>query len=211
MTIEILVVDDHAVLRDGLRAMLESSGDIHVIGEAADGLEAVRILAAVDPDVVLMDVRMPNLDGLATLRQMREVRPALPVLILSMYDDPAYVEEAIASGASGYLLKTAAKEELIRAVRAAHAGQGYLQAEITRPVLGRFTRGQARTGDMALSPRETEVLQHIANGLANKQIAVELGISETTVKSHIGSLFEKLGASHRAHAVALALRHRLID
>ena len=161
-------MDDHAVLRDGLRAMLETSDDFSVIGEAADGLEAIGMLESIDPDVVLMDVRMPNQDGLATLRQMREQNPVLPVLILSMYDDPAYVEEAIASGASGYLLKTITKEELSRAVRAAQAGQGYLQAEITRPVLGRFTRAHARDSEVALSPRETEVLQHIANGLANK-------------------------------------------
>ncbi len=211
MSIRILIVDDHAVLRDGLRAMLESSGDIRVAGEATDGVEAIEMLESVHPDVVLMDVRMPNQDGLATLREMRDRDATLPVLILSMYDDPAYVEEAIASGASGYLIKTVTRDELIRAVRAAGAGQGYLQAEITRPVLSRFTRAHAMDSDVALSPRETEVLQHIANGLANKQIAVELGISETTVKTHIASLFEKLGASHRAHAVALALRHRLID
>lgn len=211
MSIRILIVDDHAVLRDGLRAMLESSDDILVAGEATDGVEAIEMLESVHPDVVLMDVRMPNQDGLATLRQMRDRDATLPVLILSMYDDPAYVEEAIASGASGYLIKTVTKDELIRAVRAAGAGQGYLQAEITRPVLSRFTRAHKTDSDVALSPRETEVLQHIANGLANKQIAVELGISETTVKTHIASLFEKLGASHRAHAVALALRHRLID
>lgn len=211
MSIRILIVDDHAVLRDGLRAMLESSGDIRVAGEATDGVEAIEMLESVHPDVVLMDVRMPNQDGLAALREMRDRDATLPVLILSMYDDPAYVEEAIASGASGYLIKTVTRDELVRAVRAAGAGQGYLQAEITRPVLSRFTRAHATDSDVALSPRETEVLQHIANGLANKQIAVELGISETTVKTHIASLFEKLGASHRAHAVALALRHRLID
>lgn len=210
--IDVIVVDDHAVLRTGLRAMLEANGDVAVIGEAADGVEALALLEEVQPDVALMDVKMPNLDGLATLREFRDAQPDLPVLILSMYDDPAYVEEALASGAAGYLLKTVAGDELVRAIKAAHAGQGYLQAEITRPVLSRFTRSVAvETADIHLSPRETEVLQAVADGMSNKQVASALEISEATVKTYITSLFEKLGALHRAHAVALALRHRLID
>ncbi len=209
--IEIMVVDDHDVLRAGLRAMLESSGEVVVIGEAEDGVTALAGLQRLEPDVVLLDVKMPNMDGLATLRELQAAKPGLPVLILSMYDDPAYVEEAILSGASGYLLKTVSREELVRAIKAAHEGQGYLQAEITRPVLARFSRTHDEAIHIHLSPRETEVLQLIADGKSNKQIASALHIAEATVKTYITSLFDKLGAFHRAHAVALALRHHLID
>lgn len=209
--IRVLVVDDHAVLREGLRAMLESAEDIVVIGEASSGDEALAGLTELVPDVMLLDVRMPGKDGLSTLAEVRQVCPDLAVLILSMYDDPAYVEEAITQGANGYLLKTIPCEELIRAVRAVNSGHGYLQAAITPHVLSRFARTDLRTSDISLSPREREILQQIANGHANKQIADDLGIADATVKTHIRSLFEKLGASHRAHAVALALRERLID
>lgn len=209
--IEIVVVDDHDVLRAGLRAMLETSGEVVVVGEAEDGAAALTLLQRVEPDVILLDVKMPTMDGLSTLRQLRSLQPTLPVLILSMYDDPAYVEEAISAGAAGYLLKTVSREELVRAIRAARDGQGYLQAEITKPVLARFSRTYEESLDVHLSPRETQVLQLVADGQSNKQIATTLAISEATVKTYISSLFEKLGAVHRAHAVALALRHHLID
>lgn len=209
--ISVAVVDDHAVLRDGLRVMLESVDDISVCGEAPDGDVALTLVAESGPDVMLLDVRMPSQDGLTTLREIRRVEPRLPVLILSMHDDPAYVEEALVQGANGYLLKTITRDELIHAVRAAHAGQGYLQTEITRSVLTRFARVGSGTSSVLLSPREQEILQRIADGAANKQIADELGIADATVKTHMRSLFEKLGASHRAHAVALALRQHLIE
>lgn len=210
-SIGIMVVDDHAVLRTGIRSMLEDEDGVKVVGEAEDGEQALELVDSIGPDVVLLDVKMPNMDGLTALRELQEFSPGLPVLIFSMYDDPAYVEQAIASGAAGYLLKTVGKDELVRAVKAAHEGQGYLQAEITRPVLSRFTRTyDSLTSDVHLSQRETQVLQLIADGLSNKQIAAELGIAEATVKTYVTSLFEKLGAVHRAHAVALALRHHLI-
>lgn len=211
-TIGIVVVDDHAVLRTGIRSMLEDIDGVEVVGEAEDGARALELIETIDPDVVLLDVKMPNMDGLSALRELETRNPNLPVLVFSMYDDPAYVEQAISSGAAGYLLKTVSKDELVRAVRAAHEGQGYLQAEITRPVLSRFTRTYDSTSsDIRLSPRETQALQLIADGLSNKQIASQLEISEATVKTYVTSLFEKLGAVHRAHAVALALRQRLID
>lgn len=209
--IRVVVVDDHEVLRSGLRMMLESSTEIRVVGEAEDGLRAIEVVQRLRPDVVLLDVKMPNEDGLSALRHLRTVEPELPVLILSMYDEPAYVEEAISSGASGYLIKTVSGDELVRAIRAAYDGQGYLQAEITRPVLSRFSRIHETSLDVRLSPRETEVLRLIADGMHTKEIARALDISEATVKTYITSLFEKLGAVHRAHAVALALRHQLID
>lgn len=209
--IGVLVVDDHDVLRTGLRSMLAGNPEIEIVGEADNGWEALEVLEEIDPDVVLLDVTMPGLDGLATLARIRALRPELPVLILSMHDDPAYVEEAIGSGAAGYLLKTVSLDELARAVRAVHGGQGYLQAEVTAPLLSRFSRSSLGSAEVRLSGREREVLQLIADGLSNADIGETLGIGDETVKTYVTSIFRKLGASHRAHAVAMALRRRLIE
>jgi DNA-binding NarL/FixJ family response regulator len=207
----LMLVDDHEVLRQGLRFMLRNETDLTVVAEAGDGEAAVALLEQARPDVVLLDLKMPGVDGLETLRRIRRRWPDLPVIVLSMYDDPEYVEEALRCGASGYLLKNVSQEELIRAVRAVRAGAGYLQAEVTRPVLERFVRTGSAPVAPHLSPRERELLPLLAEGLLNKQIARHLGVSEATVKGYLRQLFEKLGASDRAHAVALALRSRLID
>lgn len=209
--IRLMLVDDHQVLREGLKFMLRNEADVAVVGEAGDGNQALRLVDSVRPDVMLLDVKMPTVDGLETLRRLRERHPELPVLILTVHDDPEYVEEALRSGATGYLLKSVTREELVRAIRAAAGGSGYLQAEITKPVLERFARGQPAPEGAHLSPRETEIVQLLADGLSNKQIARRIGISETTVKGYLSQLFEKLGAADRAHAVALALRSRLIE
>lgn len=209
--IRLMLVDDHEVLRQGLRFMLRDDPDVAIVAEAGDGLEAIERMGEAQPDVVLLDVKMPNLDGLETLRRIRGTWPEIPVLIFTVYDDPEYVEEALQSGASGYLLKSVSREELVRAVHAARDGSGYLQAEITRPILARFARTVPLPMKAHLSPRETEVVQLMAEGLSNRQIARQLGLSEATVKSYLSQLFEKLGAADRAHAVALALRSRLID
>ncbi len=209
--IRVMLVDDHAVLREGLRFMLGQADGVEVVGEASDGNEAIAVIDDVNPDVMLMDVKMPNLDGLATLKALKESHPTLPVLILSMYDDPEYVEQALHMGAVGYLLKTVALEELTRAIRAAFNGDGYLQSEITRPVLKRFASVAPSDLDISLSPRERDVLQRIADGLSTKQIASDLSLSESTVKTYLRQLFDKLGATHRAHAVALAIRNRVIE
>lgn len=209
--IRLMLVDDHQVLREGLKFMLRNEADVAVVGEAGDGDEALRSVDSVHPDVMLLDVKMPTVDGLETLRRLRERSPELPVLILTVHDDPEYVEEALRSGATGYLLKSVTRDELVRAIHAAAGGSGYLQAEITKPVLERFARGQPASAGPHLSPRETEVVQLLAEGLSNKQIARRIGISETTVKGYLSQLFEKLGAADRAHAVALALRSRLIE
>lgn len=209
--IRLMVVDDHSVLREGLKFMLRSIDDVLIVGEAADGLEALALVDEAKPDVILLDLQMPNLDGLSTLRHLNETNPEAKVLIFSVYDDPEYVEEALRQGASGYLLKSVSPDELMRAVRAVAEGSGYLQAEITGPVLRRFSATAPPDLDVKLSPRETEVLTAVSEGMSSKQVATKLGISEPTVKTYLRQLFEKLGATHRAHAVALALRHRLID
>lgn len=212
-TVRLMLVDDHAVLREGLRFMLRGVPEIAIVAEAADGQEALDVLAGAqsDVDVVLMDIKMPNLDGLEALVRIRAEHPTLPVIILSMYDDPGYVEEAVRAGASGYLLKTVGAEELTRAVEAAHRGEGYLQPDVTKPLLRRFAAAPSQQSDISLSDRERQVLQLVADGMSTKQAARELDISESTVKTYLRTLFEKLGAEHRAHAVALAIRHRIIE
>lgn len=210
-TIRLVVVDDHEVLRQGLRFMMRHASEIRIVGEAGDGRAAMTLINDTEPDVVLLDVKMPAMDGLEALREIRSRWADLPVLILTAYDDPEYVEEALQSGASGYLLKSVRPDELIRAVHAVSTGSGYLQAEVTRPVLERFTRRVPTATGVHLSPRETDVVQLLADGLSNRQIARRLSLSETTVKGYLGGLFDKLGAEDRTHAVALALRSRLID
>ena len=209
--IRLMMVDDHEVLREGLRFMLQHSPDVDVVAEASDGEEALAKVAEDRPDVMLLDLNMPGMGGLTTLRMMAERWPEVAVLVLSFHDDPEYVEQALRSGAAGYLLKTVSRDELIRAVKAAAEGAGYLQAEITRPVLQKFAASSEPVGDFSLSPRESEVLQLVADGMSTKQASVELGIAESTVKTYLRVIFDKLGATHRAHAVALALRHRIIE
>ena len=209
--IRLMVVDDHEVLRQGVRHMLEDQADVTVVAEAEEGAAALERVESARPDVVLLDIRMEGLDGLETLRRLHERWPSLAILIFSMYDDAEYVEEAVRCGASGYLLKTVSTDELARAIRAVSAGTGYLQAEITRPVLTRLARLRPTVHGPHLTPRERELLELLADGLANKQIARTLGISEATVKGYLSELFQKLGAADRAHAVGLALRSHLID
>ena len=210
-TIRLMIVDDHEVLREGLRFMLRNAEGLEIVSEASNGREALELLESIQPDVMLLDMNMPEMGGLETLKHVRQRWPAVTVLILSFHDDPEYVEQALRHGAAGYLLKTVSREELIRAVQAAADGAGYLQAEITRPLLRKFAAFSEPDGELDLSPREREVLQLVADGMSTKQASVELGIAESTVKTYLRTLFDKLGATHRAHAVALALRHRIIE
>lgn len=209
--VRLLVVDDHEILRNGLKFMLRNQKDLVIVGEAADGAEVVDQIAATTPDVVLLDLNMPTVNGLEALRRIRQRWPDLPVVVFTVHDDPEYVEEALRSGASGYLVKSVDSDELLKALRAVSNGAGYLQAEITRPVLERFARARAAPVMARLSPRERELLELLSDGLANKQIARRLELSESTVKGYLSALFEKLGAADRAHAVALALRSRTIQ
>lgn len=209
--IRLILVDDHLILREGLKFMLRNEPDVIVAGEAANGTKALELIRDSPPDVVLLDVKMPDLSGLETLRRIRERWPDLPVVILTMYDDPEFIDEALRSGAAGYLLKSVSREELVRAVRAARAGFGYLQAEITPAVLRRFAGQKSVRLAVHLTPREEEILGLLADGRSNRQIARDLRIAEATVKGYLRGLFEKLGAADRAQAVALALRGRLID
>ena len=211
MTIRVLVVDDQPLIRAGFHKMVEARPDLEVVGEAADGAEAVAQARRLGPDVVLMDVRMPAMDGLEATRQLAGPGVANPtkVLILTTFDLDEYVYEALRAGASGFLLKDAPPEELAAAIRVIAAGEALLAPSVTRRLIQRFADQPApRAVDAKalerLTERETEVLRLVARGLSNAQIAAELVVSETTVKSHVAHLLMKLGLHDRVQAVVLA-------
>jgi NarL family two-component system response regulator YdfI len=207
--IRVLIADDHMVVREGLRTILEVAGDIELVGEAADGAEAVRLAGQLLPDVVLMDLRMPNVDGIKALRQIRAHYPAVEVVILTTYDDDEHIVEGLRAGARGYLLKDAGREALFDTIRAAARGESLLPASVVEKVVARLPEPQpAKTA--VLSEREQQVLAFLAQGAANKEIARQLHITERTVKAHVTSLFNKLGVSSRAEAVAGAMRSGLL-
>jgi DNA-binding NarL/FixJ family response regulator len=211
VTIRVLVVDDQPLIRAGFHKMVEARPDLEVVGEAADGAEAVAQARRLGPDVVLMDVRMPTMDGLEATRQLAGPGVANPtkVLILTTFDLDEYVYEALRAGASGFLLKDAPPEELAAAIRVIAAGEALLAPSVTRRLIQRFAEQPApRAVDAKalerLTDRETEVLRLLARGLSNAQIAAELVVSETTVKSHVAHLLMKLGLHDRVQAVVLA-------
>jgi len=208
--IRVLLAEDHTVVREGLRALLQAEGDIKVVGEAETGRQAVELTRKLRPDVVVMDIAMPLLNGLEATRQIRKVLPGTRVLILSAHGDDAYVEQARAMGAAGFLLKQTSAQVLARAVRQAHQGHLYYSPVIARRLPSRGAEPPDRLmllkkRGARLSSREAEVLQLIAEGLANKQIAVELGISVKTVEKHRQHLMEKL----RIHDTAGLTRYAI--
>ncbi|MBI1238996.1 MAG: response regulator [Alphaproteobacteria bacterium] len=205
------LIDDHTVLRQAVVEMLEAEDDIAVVGQAPDAASGIEAVARLRPDVVIIDLKMPGQGGLVAIPEIARVAPGCGIIVFTMYDNAAYVWQAMNAGATGYVLKSASKDDLLRAVRAVHAGLGYLQAEVTRPLLKRLARDAKAAGQKSeLSARELEVLELVALGRSNKAIASALKIAEETVKAHLKSLYEKLGASDRAHAVAIALRQQLI-
>jgi DNA-binding NarL/FixJ family response regulator len=205
--IRLLIVDDHPVVRDGLRGLFADDPDFQVVGEAANGAEAVARVERVGADVVLMDLRMPEMGGVEAIERLRKVSPAVRVLVLTTYDTDSDVLPAVEAGATGYLLKDAPREELIRAVRAAFAGEAVLSPAVARRLMGQVRKPPPE----ALSPRELEVLALIADGATNRQAAARLFVSEATVKTHLLHLYEKLGVRDRAAAVAEAYRRRLLS
>lgn len=217
MPIRVLLADDHAVMRAGFRMILESADDIEVVGEAATGVEAVAAASALRPDVVCMDVQMPDMDGLeATRRIVADPGVRSAVVIVTTFDRDDYLFTSLSAGASGFLLKNAGPEELISAVRVAAAGDALLAPEVTRRVIARFAdaepaSGAARTatpdGMPELTERENEVLRLVAQAMSNAEIAERLYIGEATVKTHVSNLLQKLGARDRVAAVVYAHRH----
>lgn len=214
--IRVLIADDHAVLRAGLRMLLEAQPDMMVVGEAADGDEALARIAELAPDVVLLDITMPRMSGLSVLRQIREAAPTTRVLILTMHDDEGYLREALAAGGAGYVLKRAADTELLSAIRAVHQGGTYLHPKHARALLEGMLdkeRGSAAGGDSygRLSEREREVLRLIALGYTNRQAAEQLYLSVKTVETYKARLMSKLGLSSRAELVRYALQRGLLE
>jgi DNA-binding NarL/FixJ family response regulator len=205
--IRVLIVDDHPIVRDGLQGILAGNPDFEVVGQAANGAEAVRQAQAMRADVVLMDLRMPEMGGVEAIKLLRRGSPDTHILVLTTYDTDTEVLSALGAGATGYLLKDAPREELIRAVKATHRGEATVSPAVASRLVGRV-RG-SETG--ALSPRELEIIKIIADGANNREAAAKLFVSEATVKTHLLHIFEKLGVRDRAAAVAEAYRRRLIS
>jgi NarL family two-component system response regulator YdfI len=203
--IRVLVADDHLLVREGLRAILDTAPDLTLVGEATDGLEAVRLTAELEPDVVLMDLRMPTMDGIQAIHQIKAQNPGVEIVILTTYDDDAHIVRGLRAGARGYLLKDASRKTLFEAIRTAARGESLLSSTVVDKVVAHLAEPQPEASE-ALSDREQEVLALIADGSANKEIALRLSIAERTVKAHVTSIFNKLGVSSRAEAVAVALR-----
>jgi DNA-binding NarL/FixJ family response regulator len=210
MSITVLLVDDHKIVREGTRQLLARSGDIQVVGEAADGREAVKMASEMQPDVVVMDVRLPQLNGIEATRIITNQLPKIKVLILSAYDDDSYVYPLFEAGASGYLLKTSSGEELAAAIRAVHNGETALSPHIGAKLVKRLGGRQVyqmKNMPEGLTAREMDVLRAAAYGRANKAIAAELGISVQTVQVHLRNIFGKLAVSSRSEAVARAIQY----
>jgi DNA-binding NarL/FixJ family response regulator len=210
VTIRLLIVDDHPIVRDGLRGVFDDDPDFEVVGEAADGAEAVDRAAALAVDVALMDLRMPRMGGVEAIGLLHERAPGVRVLVLTTYDSDADVLPAIEAGATGYLLKDAPRDELVRAVRAAHLGQAVLAPSVAQKLLG-HVRAPAPAVPDVLTDRELEVLRLVAAGTTNKEAARALFISEATVKTHLLHLYAKLGVRDRAAAVAAAYKSGLLS
>ncbi|MCL4296516.1 MAG: response regulator transcription factor [Anaerolineae bacterium] len=211
VSIRILVADDHPVVRDGLVAILSTQPDFEVVGEAGTGPEAVERAVALQPDVMLLDLEMPEMDGVEVLRRLSQANPAVQVIVFTAFDTDERILGAVQAGARGYLLKGAPRKELFEAVRVVRAGGSLLQPVVASKLLRQVSHQSQASQVEALTPRELEVLRLLAQGLQNKEIAAELVISERTAKFHVSSIMGKLGAGNRTEAVTLAAQQGLIE
>ena len=207
--VRILVADDHPMLREGLVAVLGTQPDFDVVGEAADGSEVVRLAERLEPDVILLDLEMPIVDGVATLEMLREAGSEARAIVFTAYDTDERILRSLRAGARGYLLKGASRAEIFDAIRTVHSGGSLLGPAVTTRLLERIGQGDDHPDD--LTPRELEVLALLARGLKNAEIAEELFISERTVKFHVSSVLAKLGAENRTEAARIAVRRGLIE
>ncbi|GAB4443997.1 MAG: response regulator transcription factor [Anaerolineae bacterium] len=212
--IRLVLADDHAVVRSGTRELLEQQPDLKIVGEASDGEEAVRLAGELQPDVVVMDVRMPRMTGVEATKKIKEIYPQVRILVLTAHDDDEYVFALLQAGANGYLLKTAEIEDLVKAIRTVAAGQSALAPEVTGKVVAQFTSGKGLPEALeeseesydGLTERELDILRRVGQGLSNKQIGKQLFISDRTVQAHLSNIFSKLGVSSRTEAVMYAVR-----
>ena len=205
-SIRILVADDHLIIRQGLRLILETQAGFELVGEAADGAEAVRLCAELQPDVVLMDLRMPGMDGLAAIECLRSEQPGIAVVILTTFNEDDLMMRGLRLGAKGYLLKDTDRETLFNTIRAASRGETLLRPEIMARVLAQASASAAAD----LTDRELEVLRGVAQGERSKEIALRLGITERTVKAHLASIYNRLGVDSRAAAIAVAAQRGIL-
>jgi DNA-binding NarL/FixJ family response regulator len=208
--IRLLVADDHPVVRDGLIAILGTQADFAVVGAAATGIEVVQQVAVLEPDVILLDLAMPELDGVAAIRQVRATHPAVGIVVFTAFDTDERILDAVRAGAQGYLLKGAPREEIFNAIRVVHGGGSLLQPLVASRLLQQVRQAPAAGHPPRLTPREHDVLRLLAQGLQNKEIAASLAIRERTVKFHVSTLLDKLGAGNRTEAVALATQQGLV-
>lgn len=209
---KILVCDDQAVIRDGLELLLKLERDVEVVGTAADGSEALGIIARSNPDLVLMDLKMPGMNGIEATRQIRAHFPNVRVLVLTTYDDEQWVLDAIRAGAAGYLLKDTPREEIMKAIRGTLGGKTFVDPGVAGKLLNRVTTNQVQpetTLSGQLTEREMEVLRLIAHGLSNTEIASRLHLSDGTVRNHVSAILSKLGVADRTQAAIIAIQHGL--
>jgi two-component system, NarL family, response regulator NreC len=214
--IRVLIVDDHTLVREGIRLLLETAPDVRVVGEASDGEEAIRLSRELSPSLVLMDIAMPNVDGLEATREIKQTQPNVQVLALTMHEGEDYFFKILAAGAAGYVLKRAAANDLLAAVHTVARGEVFLYPSLAKKLvadyLGRIEgRDQEAHSAVGLTPREQEVLGHIAAGLSNREIAERLTVSLSTVQTHYAHIIEKLNLRNRTELVKYAIRHGLIS
>lgn len=211
--IKIMLAEDHVLVREGTKEMLDREEDIDVVAEAGDGEEAVRLATGQDLDIVIMDIALPKLNGIEATKQIKEISPGTAILVLTAYDDDEYVFALLEAGAAGYLLKDVSTDELVEAIRAVQAGESMLHPAIARKVVNRFSQHveeEEETPLEELTEREIEVLQLAGKGITNREIADSLSISHRTVQAHLSHIFSKLGVGSRTEAVVYALRKGLI-
>ncbi|MBZ0275691.1 MAG: response regulator transcription factor [Anaerolineae bacterium] len=209
--IRIMVVDDHPIVRDGLIAILSTQPDFVVIGKAGDGLEAVRLAESLKPDVLLLDLEMPELDGVGVLRNLRDAHSPVRTIVFTAFDTDERILAAVEAGVQGYLLKGAPREEIFNAIRVVHAGGSLLQPIVALKLLRQVSGESQKEENLeSLTPREQDVLRLLAQGLQNKEIAAELVITERTVKFYVSSILGKLGAGNRTEAVTIAVQRGLV-
>ncbi|HEX2913766.1 MAG TPA: response regulator transcription factor [Chloroflexia bacterium] len=209
--IKIVLADDHTIVRDGVAHLLNAEPDFQVVGSAGDGQEAIEMVCHLKPDVVLMDLQMPNLDGVTAIKRIRAEDEQIKIIILTTYDTDEYILEGIRAGAKGYLLKDVPKEELFRSIRLVNRGQSLMQPSLTARVFNLLAQRESKESDASLTERELEVIRLIAQGDRNKEIAQKMAVSEGTVKSYVASILQKFGVSDRTQAAMYAVQKGLIQ